>query len=235
MHEGVPAVAVIVPVLNGERFLDEALASIYAQTLPPTEVIVVDDGSTDATAEIAVAWPSVRYVWQENQGVSAARNHGLALASSPLVAFLDVDDLWLPQKLALQSARLVAQPELGFVLCHMRAELVDRDEWPTHLNVAHYQTNPPLFTPSALLAWRDTFLRVGDFDIALRVSEDSDWFLRARDAGVEREIVPEVLVIRRFHTQNASYQVAATSEALFGALRNSVQRQRQLRNSAQKG
>ena len=103
-------VSVIVPVFNSEAFLAEALASIFAQRGPTIEVIVVDDGSTDRSGEIARnAAKPVRYHYQENGGPSSARNAGLAMATGEFIAFLDADDLWPPDKLkqaldALKSA-----------------------------------------------------------------------------------------------------------------------------------
>ena len=109
-------VSVIIPVYNGERFLDEALQSVLAQTLPPDEVIVVDDGSNDRTAQIvaevaAQAAVSFQYVYQTNQGSAAARSHGVRLARSELIAFQDADDLWSADKLAIQVALLRRHPQ----------------------------------------------------------------------------------------------------------------------------
>jgi glycosyltransferase involved in cell wall biosynthesis len=104
-------VSVIVPAHNAEKFLAEALASILAQDYRPIEVIVVDDGSTDGTATIAQAYTDVRYVFQKKQGAAAARNAGLAICSGALIAFLDADDLWVPNKLSRQSAYLDEHPE----------------------------------------------------------------------------------------------------------------------------
>src|SRR3982074_3555445 len=97
-----PLVSVIVPVYNGERFLAETLQSIINQQYRPLELIVIDDGSTDQTARIATSVSEVRYFYQRNQGVANARNAGLAAARGELIAFLDADDLWQPNKLSLQ-------------------------------------------------------------------------------------------------------------------------------------
>ena len=108
MAEG--GISCIVPVLNGERYLTEAIASVLTQTEPPLEIIVVDDGSTDRTVELARSFgDAVRLVRQEHRGVSAARNHGVRVARGELLAFLDADDLYLPRKLAQQRARPVTR------------------------------------------------------------------------------------------------------------------------------
>ena len=106
-------ISVVIPVFNGERFLAEAIESVAAQTLPPEEIIIVDDGSTDASPAIAGSFSKVRLIRQPNTGGAAARNAGIGAARSDLVAFLDQDDLWAPRKLELQAAHVTASPELG--------------------------------------------------------------------------------------------------------------------------
>jgi glycosyltransferase involved in cell wall biosynthesis len=108
-----PLVSCIVPVFNGERYLAEALDSVLGQTYRALEVIVVDDGSTDGTPAVVRTFGArVRCVTQPNAGLAAARNRGLAAATAELVAFLDADDLWLPEKIACQMERFRAHPEL---------------------------------------------------------------------------------------------------------------------------
>jgi glycosyltransferase involved in cell wall biosynthesis len=106
-------ISCIVPVYNSERYLGETLDSILAQTYRPLEIIVVDDGSTDGTAAVAAGYGHrVRYVRQANAGEAAARNRGLNVAEGEFVAFDDADDLWHPEKLERQVARLEHRPEI---------------------------------------------------------------------------------------------------------------------------
>src|SRR5262249_2428536 len=106
-------ISCIVPVFNGERYLREALDSILAQTYQPLELIVLDDGSTDGTAALVAGYGErIRYLWQANAGEAGARNRGLSIAQGEFVAFLDADDLWHPEKLRRQLARLHDRPEL---------------------------------------------------------------------------------------------------------------------------
>lgn len=115
------SISCIIPVFNGERYLAEAVESILAQTYPPCEVIIADDGSTDGTAEIATGYSArVRHVRQENLGAAAARNLGLHAAVGEFVAFLDADDLWHVEKLARQVARFRQRPELDFCISHLQ-------------------------------------------------------------------------------------------------------------------
>src|SRR5262245_58814803 len=109
-------VSVIIPNYNYGRFLREALDSALNQTLPPLEVIVVDDGSTDESPEILESYGDrIRVIRQKNQGVGIARNTGAEAARGELLAFLDADDYWFPQKLEKQVEKINSDPELGMV------------------------------------------------------------------------------------------------------------------------
>ena len=111
-----PLVSVVVAVHNGERFLRPALQSLYAQDYEPFEVIFIDDGSTDGSADIAREFAGIRYVHQENKGLAAARNAGLELAQGEFLAYLDDDDIIPSHKLRRQAGYLVDNPEVGCVL-----------------------------------------------------------------------------------------------------------------------
>src|SRR3982751_2380169 len=103
-----PLVSVIIPVHNGAKYLRAALESVLAQTYSPFEVIVVDDGSVDDSGVIAQSFNDVRYIHQANQGVAAARNHGIEAARGDFFAFLDQDDLWTPEKLTFEVDHLLS-------------------------------------------------------------------------------------------------------------------------------
>jgi len=193
-------ISVIVPVFNGERYLAEALNSILGQTRPPEEVIVVDDGSTDHTAEVAGRFP-VRYLSQANQGAAAARNTGAQAATGDLLAFLDHDDLWVADKLARQLAVLAAQPELDMVFGH-----VEQFFCPSlpPAEQARYRLPPPMpgYTSSARLIRRTAFEKVGPYAIVNRLGEDLEWHARAVDAGLRFRMLEEVVYRRRIHASN---------------------------------
>jgi len=229
---GKPTISVIIPVYNGERFLAEAIRSVLDQTLPPDEIIVVDDGSTDGTAQIvaelaATAAVPVRYVFQENQGPAAARNHGIRLAGGDFLAFLDADDLWLPEKLERQIAHLTQEPTADGVICHVESFVEPGGQWPPGRNRALFDQRPPAYLPSALLVSRKTFDRVGLFDPTYRAGEDTEWFARAFAAGMTFVVTPTALLRRRFHSANLSHSTtAATAIQLVHILRDSLQRRR---------
>jgi glycosyltransferase involved in cell wall biosynthesis len=175
-------VSVIIPTFNGAATLHEAISSIRAQNVSH-EIIVVDDGSTDATPRLDLG--EVIRIRQDNRGPAAARNAGLTRATSPFVAFLDDDDLWLPEKLRLQVGTLEAHPEalatIGLSTCDLDAP---------RSTFFQYQLG-------AALMRREAFDRFGGFDARLPGSEDVDWFLRVRDGGRLVRTEDLVQIVRR--------------------------------------
>jgi glycosyltransferase involved in cell wall biosynthesis len=113
-------VSVIVPVYNGAQYLEAAITSIFAQDYRSIEVIVVDDGSIDDSAQVAKSFKDIRYMFQQNSGPAAARNSGINSANGDFIAFLDSDDLWMPDKLSLQTNYLHNHPDIGLVFAHRR-------------------------------------------------------------------------------------------------------------------
>ena len=223
-----PSVSCIVPVFNGERFLGEALDSILTQGGPPVEVIVVDDGSADGTTAVLSRYARrIRVERQNNRGPAAARNAGLRVATSPFLAFLDADDLWLEGKLTQQLAVLVARPSLGFCLSGIE------NFWEPELGeIPEAVRNSPASGPrpgyylQTMLAHRGVFETVGFLDESLRNGEDLDWFVRAAEKQVQFEILPPVLVRRRIHGANLTGLGGGNPRLHLAILRESIQRRR---------
>ena len=182
---GAPVVSVIIPTYNRGWILAEAIESVMAQTFRDFELIVVDDGSIDNTPEIVAAFKDdIIFVRQKNQGVSAARNRGIHAASGRLLAFLDSDDLWLPQKLARQVAFFQFHPEA--VICQTeeiwirngaRVNPKNRHQKPGGL-IFEPSLHLCLVSPSAVMIKRPLFDEVGFFDESLPACEDYDMWLR---------------------------------------------------------
>jgi glycosyltransferase involved in cell wall biosynthesis len=205
-----PLVSCIVPVHNGERYLADALDSILGQTRQPVEVIVCDDGSTDGTPGVAASYGGrVTCLRQANSGPCAARNLGVGSARGEFLAFLDADDIWVPEKLALQMARFEARPELEYSVGHVQNFL--EGAAPAGAVAPALLAAVPGFSVVTLVVRRRTFERVGGFDASLKHSSDTDWFLRAEEAGAVGEMLPDVLVRRRLHGANRSLQFAGRS------------------------
>lgn len=221
-----PLVSVIVPVYRGERFLDAALASVAAQTHQAVEVIVVDDGSPDRSAEIAQRRSGVRVLRQANAGVAAARNAGLAAASGPLIAFLDQDDEWKPGRLEVGIAHLDANPDVAVALCHLDMTLLEGTPRPPWFRREWIGNPQPGYTPTTWLVRREAFEVVGDFDTSFRVACDSDWLARAKDAGLRIAMLPDVLASWRVHDANGTYEQDAMRGELLRMVRGSAARQR---------
>lgn len=224
-----PLVSVIVPVHAGERFLGAALDSIAAQTHPRVETIVIDDGSPDRSAEIASARAGVRVLRQERGGVAAARNTGAAAARGELLAFLDQDDEWHPAKLARQVATLRERTDVALVLTHMHIILTAGTPRPSWFP-SEWQDQPqPGYIPSTWLVRRDTFERIGPFDITYEIACDSDWLARFKDAGLAPATVmlPDALVTWRIHDANGSHDQQTMHREMLRMMRGSATRQRE--------
>jgi glycosyltransferase involved in cell wall biosynthesis len=213
-------VSVVIPTYNSGSLVVEAVSSVLAQTTHVAEVIVVDDGSTDDTADrLAPFGSSVRYIKKENGGVSSARNCGLAEATSQWIAFLDADDVWHPRKLELQMAVLARRPELALLGTRMY-------NWPTDSHPAldpSLSRDPIVLTfedlvvgnqlgTSTIVARADVLRGVGEFDHSLQGPEDFDMWLRvARQSPVGRLLLP--LAGYRTATPNSLSKNAVRMEA----------------------
>lgn len=211
-----PLISVIIGVYNGERFVARALESIARQTADSLEVIVVDDGSTDNTKTVVQryrdpdAWRwRLRYSYQQNQGLPAAHNQGLALAKGDIVGFLDADDLWPDDKLTRQLPHLVApasaerqRPDI--VLGRQRRFVDGANVSPREL--AQANDRPYHYSLGSTLFAREVFDKVGPFDESLHYNADWDWFLRARQMSVPMVVEPYVTLLVRVHTGNMTRQ-----------------------------
>lgn len=222
-HLGSPRVSVLITAWNAERFLDQALDSVFAQTRPAAEVIVTDDGSTDGTAAVVRRYgDAVTLIEAPHGGVSRGRNLAIERATGDLWAFLDADDLWRPQNLEIQVAALVADPSLDAVFCGTD-EFVDDGGAPAH-RAARLGVVGPLV--SSLLIRAEAARRIGPFDATLIVGDWIDWWGRATQLGVRYANLPEVLADRRLHAHNNSVRGAANNGQYLRIIRDRLARGR---------
>jgi len=198
-----PLISAIIPCYNGERYLAAAIESVVQQTYRAVEVIVVDDGSTDRTEEVARRFEgAIRYDRHPHAGSGSARNRGVALASGDFLAFLDADDLWIEDKLARQMAALQADPALEIICGH--AEQFVSPELPDEVKARLRPEEHPMPSqlPGALLLRRTVFERVGGYSSRFVTATEMDWFMRATEQGVKTLMLPAVVLKRRVHTTN---------------------------------
>jgi glycosyltransferase involved in cell wall biosynthesis len=239
-----PTVSIVIPCYNAEPYIAATIRSVLAQDLPAMEIIVVDDGSSDRSLDVVrEQFPAVRVVVQANQGVAAARNHGLSLARGEWVAFVDADDIWLPGKLKAQFDQMasipgcrmsytawqvwpsvVAEPDAGYLA--QLAELAsDSKRWSGATGWIYPQLllDCVVWT-STVLAQRSLFDEVGGFDTTLRIGEDYDLWLRAsRVTPIHRVAHPYALyrthpasITRSLPTDNYRARVIGRALAKWG-------------------
>ena len=189
-----PAVSVIMPVFNVERYVDAAVASLLAQTWRDFEVLAVNDGSTDATARLVESWAArdsrIRVLHKANGGISSARNAALRAAAGDFIALLDGDDTWDPAFLESQMAILQAHPEIDVVTANARNLGGHRDGQPAR-PWPDAKPHPDLLGMIAdeeavfimCVFRRRVYEQIGEFDESLRTNEDYDYWLRAAAAG----------------------------------------------------
>ncbi|USR91773.1 glycosyltransferase family 2 protein [Phormidium yuhuli AB48] len=207
-----PQVSVIIPVYNGGRFLGEAIASVWAQTYTDWELIVVDDGSTEAIEPLIAPYGSrLRYIRQENQGVAVARNRGLEVARGEFIAFLDQDDWFEPDKFEVQVAALQESPHLGMVhsgwfvvdAAGERLSTVNPREGIPELDLAAWLLWKPVFL-GAMLFRRSGFEEVGGFNKKWEKTPDVALVLQLILKGYRADWVSRPTVSYRQHPGNAS-------------------------------
>lgn len=206
-------VSVIIPAYNYARFLPEAIDSVLRQDYAPVEIIVVDDGSTDNTREVAAGYGNlVRYIYQENAGLSVARNTGVRAARHALVAFLDADDAFLPGMLSrLVGVLRDCGPDYVLAACGCAKTTLDGQPTEkkrlTPERSAEVSTRDILmrnrFVADAVVARREAVERAGYFDPSLRSSEDRDLWIRMSRLG-RMHVIPDRLVKVRVHRGSMS-------------------------------
>lgn len=218
LHHGMttPGISLIIPVYNASRFLGEAIDSALKQTVKVRQIIVVDDGSTDDSQNIARSYgEAVTVIAQSNGGSGAARNRGMAEADQPLISFLDADDRLAPEKLERQAKSLSDHP--GAMVCVCRV----RDFWSPEIpDAAARAANPgPQFRmgqPGTWLVRRDVFERVGVFNPShnFEFTEGSELYTRMESAGIAVLCIDDVLVERRLHGANKTSNSKAHLEGI---------------------
>jgi glycosyltransferase involved in cell wall biosynthesis len=220
------SVSLIIPAYNAELTLLDALESVGRQTLPPDEIIVVDDGSMDLTAEIARSVAGVQVITQSNAGTAAALNAGVAAAHGTTLAFLDADDLWMPETVSIQLASLAthldANASIGWVEEFICPSLDEAD-------AKRFKPRPPQlgWLSGATFVKATSFNKVGQFDAQAPAWPWIDWAHRAKLAGLNFATIDRVVLKRRLHPASLSMREGNRGGVnLVGAARQALQRRR---------
>lgn len=219
--------SVVIPALNAARFVCQAVESVHAQRNLPAEcrleIIVVDNGSTDGTPDLLrrTFGDRVRIVSEtSDRGSAAARNAGIAVAAGGMIATLDADDTWMPEKVALQLALLETRPDVSFVFCH-------GSEFADPAGCAPCREEPlPFPSASALLGRREAFATAGPFP-PFRSGEFIAWYGWTQALGLVSHVLPHMLVRRRVHASNSTRDRAALADYPL-AIRWQLQKRREL-------
>ena len=222
-------VSVIIPVFNYERYLAEAVESALNQTHRALEVIVVDDGSTDRSGEVAKSFAGrgVRYRLQQQAGIGPARNTGVAMAQGEYFAFLDADDRWPLNKTELQLRAFAADPGLDMAF-GQAVQLHDGPEWEAGVknqDLAGANLVPGMI-PGSFIVKRSSFQRVGEFPGGMKLGEFIDWYSRAMALELRSVTLPDLCLWRRIHDSNTGVRERQSRSDYARVLKAALDRRR---------
>jgi glycosyltransferase involved in cell wall biosynthesis len=223
-----PSTSVIVPCYNAAAYLADAIESILRQNHQADEIIVVDDGSADASASLVTGrfGSRVRYQFQSHQGIGAARNLGARLARASCIAFLDADDLWPPASLGTRLARLAAASGVDCVY-GLTEQFISSEINPVARSKVHCPAGTyPARLAGAMLIRRSVFDRIGYFDVSLKLGETMDWVARFEERGLLAAVVDQVVLKRRIHGANTAIREKHRQSDYLKVLKASLDRRR---------
>jgi glycosyltransferase involved in cell wall biosynthesis len=222
-----PTVGVVMPARDAERYIGAAIESVLEQGVAGTELVLVDDGSTDRTAAIGESYgPPVTVLRREPSGPAAARNAGLRHLLTDLVGFLDADDLWPQGSLAVRVEALVADPEADMCFGHM-IQFISPDLPAEEQRRLHVDPRPqPAWASSAMLARRSVFERVGLLPEHRRVGDFLEWLVGARNAGLRSLMLEQVVMHRRLHLSNLTRREPEANAHYLAVVRAELARRR---------
>jgi len=228
-----PLVSVIIPVYNGERYLEEALQSVVDQSYSRLEVVMVDDGSTDRSADIARSFEGLNCLSQTNQGPAVARNAAISIATGDLITFIDADDIWPENRIRTQVDFMTKNPGIGFAFGRCLAFLEPGTVKPPWLSADALEGKQVGYFPGTLVITREALDTVGGFNPKLHVGEGAEWFIRAKESQIPMDVIDEVLLHRRIHSSNLTHQGDQINLNILAALKQSLDRKRQGRAADQ--
>lgn len=219
--------SVIIPVYNAERYLAEAIRSVLDQDYDDLEIVVVDDGSTDCSVEVAQRFKEIRLIRQANQGPGAGINTGISNARGTLIAFLDADDKWEPATLASRVARFDSDPRLD--MTHGRVIEFASPELETPVLTADRAVANPVAARlgGTTMVKRTALERVGLLDTSLKLGAWMDWLMRAEEAGLVTEHHEDLVLHRRIHDDNLVSRESGSKGDYVRLLKRALDRRRE--------
>lgn len=229
-------VSCVIPVHNGERFLEDALKSVLRQNWPELEILVADDASTDSTREVvrqvSLTDSRIKLLELPKLGQYETRNRGLEAAEGDIIGFLDADDLWSFDRLQIELEFFREHPEVDYIVANCEPFFDWLPDIPESIR-ARLEADPrnsrvaPIFTAAGLIARRSAFEKVGTFNPERGSACGMDWFLRARDLGLNERVLTHISYRRRLHGENYSLEISGQSYQNFAeALHQRIRRQR---------
>jgi glycosyltransferase involved in cell wall biosynthesis len=221
------SISVVTIVRNGSRFISDAIQSVFAQS-HAVDVLNVVDGNTKGFKVQNPAPPGAIVAQQPGVGIGNARNYGIALSTCRYVAFLDHDDLWLPNKLARQIDALQRQPSSRFAIAMLDTQTVNTSDASVHPNLQANAHRGDFigWTPSTFIAERTLFDDIGNFDEELKIASDMDFFARLIDSKTPGAELKEVLVTKRLHNSNLSIDVKTNEAEMLTVIERSIDRKK---------
>lgn len=225
-----PTISVIIPVYNTEDFIGEAIESAATQTIKPLEIIIIDDGSTDNSSKIIAKYLSKNIVsfYQKNSGPASARNAGIKIARGDFIAFLDADDLWAENTLAMHYAHFKEQPNLDIARGYTR--LIKKNNNLLKKYEKYEEYDLPKFFISFVtgLFKKSVFEKVGLLDEELYYREDIDWFLKAKELNIQIKTYENIVHYCRIHPNKITFSPEKKTDltCLFKMIRNYRARQK---------
>jgi glycosyltransferase involved in cell wall biosynthesis len=223
-----PEVSVVIPVHNGERYLAPSIQSVLDQGHAALELVVIDNGSTDATAAVAGTFSSVRYFHLADKGLCKALNYGLDRCRGAFLGFLDADDLWSPNRLAVQLGAFVRDPALEMVFGHVEQFISPELEESAKAKLSIRDKRLPGRYRGSMLIRKESFWRVGPFEPSIEYGEFIDWYMRAADCKIRELMLPDVVNLRRIHGANLGYAERNRRVEYARVLKRGLDRRRRL-------
>ncbi|MBN8822211.1 MULTISPECIES: glycosyltransferase family A protein [unclassified Spirosoma] len=203
------SISVVIPVYNAAPYITECIESVLAQTYQPQQIIVINDGSTDQSLDKLMPYAQkglIQLQTRENRGVSTTLNEAIDLAEGDLIAFLDADDVWLPHKLQQQLTCLQTNPSLDACFGYVR-QFISPD-LPSAVQAGiHCPPEPqPGWLKQTMLIYRTAFGKTGLFNTLYHTGDFIDWFMRAKEAGLQYDMLPDTVTLRRLHRSGLASQ-----------------------------